>query len=228
MVQLGTTQREEKKKFCVFLRRVSLSLWSCENPETNLWCSNRIDRFTWIFCDRWFGWKMNGGDDVVAAAPAGPPVPLEWKFSQVFGERTAGEEVQEGNLFVQRCIWLEKDMFFCWVCWIGSNFCGGVRVWFDLLWIVFVWYYVVLLSNVCFFILGHCYYRCLVFVWGKVVGLFVWPSDVFLFLHCGFSRLDFETVKVRFFDLVRVFGLVCCFLAFACVLVIYVVYNRIL
>lgn len=29
---------------------------------------------------------MNGGD--VTA--------LEWKFSQVFGERTAGEEVQEG------------------------------------------------------------------------------------------------------------------------------------
>ena len=39
---------------------------------------------------------MNGGDEVVAA-PAGPAPPLEWKFSQVFGERTAGEEVQEGN-----------------------------------------------------------------------------------------------------------------------------------
>jgi len=39
---------------------------------------------------------MNGGDEFVAA-PAGPPQPLEWKFSQVFGERTAGEEVQEGN-----------------------------------------------------------------------------------------------------------------------------------
>lgn len=39
---------------------------------------------------------MNGGDEVVAA-PAGPLQPLEWKFSQVFGERTAGEEVQEGN-----------------------------------------------------------------------------------------------------------------------------------
>ncbi|TQD69394.1 hypothetical protein C1H46_045073 [Malus baccata] len=38
---------------------------------------------------------MNGGDEVVAAAPGGPPPPLEWKFSQVFGERTAGEEVQE-------------------------------------------------------------------------------------------------------------------------------------
>lgn len=39
--------------------------------------------------------EMNGGDEVIAA-PAGPPQPLEWKFSQVFGERTAGEEVQEG------------------------------------------------------------------------------------------------------------------------------------
>ncbi|KAJ6963704.1 hypothetical protein NC652_002122 [Populus alba x Populus x berolinensis] len=38
---------------------------------------------------------MNGGDEV-AEAPASPPQPLEWKFSQVFGERTAGEEVQEG------------------------------------------------------------------------------------------------------------------------------------
>ncbi|KAI7750661.1 hypothetical protein M8C21_029505, partial [Ambrosia artemisiifolia] len=39
---------------------------------------------------------MNGGD--VAAAPDGPPPPLEWKFSQVFGERTAGEEVQEVDI----------------------------------------------------------------------------------------------------------------------------------
>lgn len=35
---------------------------------------------------------MNGGDGEVVAAPS----PLDWKFSQVFGERTAGEEVQEG------------------------------------------------------------------------------------------------------------------------------------
>ncbi|KAI7986547.1 Serine/threonine protein phosphatase 2A 55 kDa regulatory subunit B beta isoform [Camellia lanceoleosa] len=42
---------------------------------------------------------MNGGDDGgVAAAPAGPPPPLDWKFSQVFGERTAGEEVQEVDI----------------------------------------------------------------------------------------------------------------------------------
>ncbi|KAL6996357.1 Serine/threonine protein phosphatase 2A 55 kDa regulatory subunit B beta isoform [Sarracenia purpurea var. burkii] len=41
---------------------------------------------------------MNGGDGEVAAAPADPPPPLEWKFSQVFGERTAGEEVQEVDI----------------------------------------------------------------------------------------------------------------------------------
>ncbi|XP_031386100.1 serine/threonine protein phosphatase 2A 55 kDa regulatory subunit B beta isoform-like isoform X3 [Punica granatum] len=38
---------------------------------------------------------MNGGDEVVAAHP---PQPLEWKFSQVFGERTAGEEIQEVDI----------------------------------------------------------------------------------------------------------------------------------
>ena len=42
---------------------------------------------------------MNGGGEGLAApATSGAAVsPLEWKFSQVFGERTAGEEVQEGN-----------------------------------------------------------------------------------------------------------------------------------
>ncbi|XP_022147548.1 serine/threonine protein phosphatase 2A 55 kDa regulatory subunit B beta isoform-like [Momordica charantia] len=40
---------------------------------------------------------MNGGNEVVAA-PAAPPQPLDWKFSQVFGERTAGEEVQEVDI----------------------------------------------------------------------------------------------------------------------------------
>lgn len=45
---------------------------------------------------------MNGGDEgAESAAQASSPQPLEWKFSQVFGERTAGEEVQEGNyLFI--------------------------------------------------------------------------------------------------------------------------------
>ncbi|KAL6568219.1 Serine/threonine protein phosphatase 2A 55 kDa regulatory subunit B beta isoform [Orobanche hederae] len=43
---------------------------------------------------------MNGGGDggEVASAASGPPAPLEWKFSQVFGERTAGEEVQEVDI----------------------------------------------------------------------------------------------------------------------------------
>ncbi|KAF4362079.1 serine/threonine protein phosphatase 2A 55 kDa regulatory subunit B beta isoform isoform X2 [Cannabis sativa] len=40
---------------------------------------------------------MNGGDEVVAA-PSGPPQALDWKFSQVFGERAAGEEVQEVDI----------------------------------------------------------------------------------------------------------------------------------
>ncbi|WJX92049.1 Serine/threonine protein phosphatase 2A 55 kDa regulatory subunit B beta isoform [Trifolium repens] len=40
---------------------------------------------------------MNGGDDVVVA-PEEPLQPLEWKFSQVFGERAAGEEVQEVDI----------------------------------------------------------------------------------------------------------------------------------
>ncbi|KAL8113743.1 serine/threonine protein phosphatase 2A 55 kDa regulatory subunit B beta isoform-like isoform X2 [Apium graveolens] len=41
---------------------------------------------------------MNGGVGEVTAAPAGSLPPLEWKFSQVFGERTAGEEVQEVDI----------------------------------------------------------------------------------------------------------------------------------
>ncbi|XP_010545622.1 PREDICTED: serine/threonine protein phosphatase 2A 55 kDa regulatory subunit B beta isoform-like isoform X2 [Tarenaya hassleriana] len=40
---------------------------------------------------------MNGGDEVVAATTDVPP-PLEWRFSQVFGERSAGEEVQEVDI----------------------------------------------------------------------------------------------------------------------------------
>ncbi|XP_073035092.1 serine/threonine protein phosphatase 2A 55 kDa regulatory subunit B beta isoform-like [Primulina eburnea] len=42
---------------------------------------------------------MNGGDGEEGdSAALGPPAPLEWKFSQVFGERTAGEEVQEVDI----------------------------------------------------------------------------------------------------------------------------------
>ncbi|XP_038712246.1 serine/threonine protein phosphatase 2A 55 kDa regulatory subunit B beta isoform-like isoform X6 [Tripterygium wilfordii] len=39
----------------------------------------------------------NGGEGA-AASTAGEPEHLEWKFSQVFGERTAGEEVQEVDI----------------------------------------------------------------------------------------------------------------------------------
>ncbi|WOK93846.1 serine/threonine protein phosphatase [Canna indica] len=39
----------------------------------------------------------NGAEDGGRAAPS-PPSPLEWKFSQVFGERMAGEEVQEVDI----------------------------------------------------------------------------------------------------------------------------------
>lgn len=43
---------------------------------------------------------MNGGgddEDVVVAASADASPPLQWRFSQVFGERSAGEEVQPGE-----------------------------------------------------------------------------------------------------------------------------------
>ncbi|KAL5975589.1 hypothetical protein ACLOJK_019914 [Asimina triloba] len=40
------------------------------------------------------------------ASPAGPPSLLEWKFSQVFGERSAGEEVQEGGSRQDRIVLL--------------------------------------------------------------------------------------------------------------------------
>jgi hypothetical protein len=32
-----------------------------------------------------------------SAAPQQPQQPLEWRFAQVFGERAAGEDVQEGT-----------------------------------------------------------------------------------------------------------------------------------
>ncbi|CAH8381265.1 unnamed protein product [Eruca vesicaria subsp. sativa] len=40
---------------------------------------------------------MNGGA-ASSAATSGPPPSLEWRFSQVFGERTAGEEVHEVDI----------------------------------------------------------------------------------------------------------------------------------
>lgn len=47
------------------------------------------------------GRKMKRSGVIVAGTTtAEAPPPLEWKFSQVFGERTAGEEVQEGMSFL--------------------------------------------------------------------------------------------------------------------------------
>ena len=39
---------------------------------------------------------IGGGEE--APAVVGSSQPLEWKFAQVFGERTVGEEVQEGSI----------------------------------------------------------------------------------------------------------------------------------
>lgn len=43
--------------------------------------------------------KGNGAEGAGPPAESSCPPPLEWKFSQVFGERIAGEEVQEGTPF---------------------------------------------------------------------------------------------------------------------------------
>lgn len=43
--------------------------------------------------------EMLGESDGAGAMAVESPQPLEWKFSQVFGERSAGEDVQEGLFF---------------------------------------------------------------------------------------------------------------------------------
>ncbi|KAF3509909.1 hypothetical protein F2Q69_00009994 [Brassica cretica] len=49
---------------------------------------------------------MNGE---VVAASAEPSPPLEWRFSQVFGERSAGEEVHEDTCAaLVQCITIRK------------------------------------------------------------------------------------------------------------------------
>lgn len=64
-------------------------------------------RFGFIFLINAKERNMNGGGGGDGAASSGgggggPPPSLEWRFSQVFGERTAGEEVQEGNILCVR------------------------------------------------------------------------------------------------------------------------------
>lgn len=75
---------------------------------------------------------MSGGDEVVVA-PEEPVQPLEWKFSQVFGERAAGEEVQEGNCLFHmlQCAFLMGTML------LDPLYCVWIRVWFLLVWIRF-------------------------------------------------------------------------------------------
>lgn len=70
----------------------TFELWFCTIPS---W-SSRIDfvRFGETSVIGFASREMNGDDTAAPSAP--PPPPLEWKFSQVFGERAAGEEVQEG------------------------------------------------------------------------------------------------------------------------------------
>ncbi|CAH8311642.1 unnamed protein product [Eruca vesicaria subsp. sativa] len=50
---------------------------------------------------------MKGEDDEVVAASEDSSLPLEWRFSQVFGERSAGEEVQEVDVISE----IEFDQF---------------------------------------------------------------------------------------------------------------------
>lgn len=47
-----------------------------------------------------FNMPDNEGEEAVGGEKDSSPIPLEWKFSQVFGERSAGEEVQEGAFIV--------------------------------------------------------------------------------------------------------------------------------
>ncbi|WZY98074.1 hypothetical protein YC2023_070403 [Brassica napus] len=65
----------------------------------------KIRKLRFLFSKLFFNWieeKMKGGGDdaasSAAASASGPPPSLEWRFSQVFGERTAGEEVHEVDI----------------------------------------------------------------------------------------------------------------------------------
>lgn len=60
---------------------------------------------------------MNGGGGSGGGGDGGmtpPSPPLDWKFSQVFGERTAGEEIQEGILDLLILAFFRfSDFFWC-------------------------------------------------------------------------------------------------------------------
>jgi len=64
------------------------------------------------------------------SVPPPPPPPLEWKFSQVFGERAAGEEVQEGTVSLDP----SHFMGFCdqvtrnWIAIVAFSGVGSVKM----------------------------------------------------------------------------------------------------
>lgn len=82
------------------------------------------------------------------APPVASSQPLEWKFSQVFGERTAGEEVQEGIFthytVVEHAIMLyllDPIAILCISCLgfvFSSSICSRLflRYLFSILWVV--------------------------------------------------------------------------------------------
>lgn len=49
------------------------------------------------------GGELDEAGQMVDVRETPPSVPLDWRFSQVFGERSAGEEVQDGAYYYSRC-----------------------------------------------------------------------------------------------------------------------------
>ena len=60
---------------------------------------------------------MIGGDEGTKAPAAGATQLLEWNFSQVFGERAAGEEVQEGSVFNPDFEFIDWIFVRAWLLW---------------------------------------------------------------------------------------------------------------
>lgn len=98
-------------------------IWGAVVVDGCLWTS-LILRAGSVEFDRSMSGKS--GEDAGQLAPGPRPPPLEWKFSQVFGERTAGEEVQEGKPFF-RVLSLSGGSIcrylVCWNFFIFSSYC---------------------------------------------------------------------------------------------------------
>ena len=102
----GSNGRRRRKGPSNPLKVVLNSSDSCKRVE---YSDRVVLALGWLFFPDWFycqilackfSQKMNGGSGGggVHSSTAVGVQSLEWKFSQVFGERTAGEEVQEGML----------------------------------------------------------------------------------------------------------------------------------